>query len=148
MEWPRVGEVVDEVLAGRPWRRRETPACWFWAPRASGEADPVNALRVWQRWRCAICGQDEPSGRLYADHERRSGLLRGLLCPGCNVHEGLSDHVAYRRYRWWHPTRQLGMTVSWAAPWPSEPPLLPDGTWAMRTSDMSPVELPPLGADS
>lgn len=32
---------------------------------------------------CAICG-DEPQDRLHIDHDHHTGIVRGLLCRGCN----------------------------------------------------------------
>ncbi|MGX1632740.1 endonuclease VII domain-containing protein [Streptomyces albidoflavus] len=33
--------------------------------------------------RCAICN-DAPEQRLHIDHDHKSGVVRGLLCRGCN----------------------------------------------------------------
>ncbi len=40
-----------------------------------------------QGGRCAICRSDKPGGkgRFHVDHDHASGLVRGLLCNGCNV---------------------------------------------------------------
>jgi hypothetical protein len=56
--------------------------------------------------RCAICACDVDS--LVRDHHHASGLLRGLLCPGCNVAEGLSDHPLFDAYRQRPPAVILG----------------------------------------
>jgi len=43
------------------------------------------ALRSRQDGRCAVCARP---GCSCADHDHRTGLLRGLLCRGCNGREG------------------------------------------------------------
>lgn len=44
-----------------------------------------------QEWRCAICRthQDELTKRLFVDHCHETGVIRGLLCNGCNAALGL-----------------------------------------------------------
>lgn len=113
--WVPVVPVVDEVLDNKI-LAREKPACWRWKVVEVPEgANEVEALHAWQRRRCAICGKEHDRG-LYHDHDHDTGLLRGLLCPGCNSHEGLSDAPAYEKYRKLHPTIQLGITVQWEHP--------------------------------
>lgn len=47
-------------------------------------------LLVRQGGRCAICRQDNPSGRrLVIDHDHHSGQVRGLLCDHCNTGLGM-----------------------------------------------------------
>lgn len=45
---------------------------------------------------CRICGGTNPEGkRLHVDHGHDSGLVRGLLCNGCNTGLGLfKENVA------------------------------------------------------
>lgn len=50
-----------------------------------------------QGGRCAVCRKDGP---LEADHDHETGLLRGLLCHGCNIREG---HVQSGLFRVDHP---------------------------------------------
>jgi len=40
---------------------------------------------------CALC-LSAPK-RMVLDHDHISGLARGMLCPGCNGHEGASDSL-------------------------------------------------------
>jgi Recombination endonuclease VII len=63
---------------------------------ALGKAEKRAALHERQSGRCAVCGA---TGRLVADHDHNTGLLRGLLCPSCNNREGGlggADIDAYR----------------------------------------------------
>lgn len=45
----------------------------------------IDELRQLQDGRCGICGL---AGPLHIDHDHDSGLIRGLLCVGCNLKEG------------------------------------------------------------
>lgn len=40
-----------------------------------------------QGWVCAICGRPpgESNRRLAVDHDHETGMVRGLLCSGCNI---------------------------------------------------------------
>jgi|WetSurMetagenome_2_1015567.scaffolds.fasta_scaffold06167_8 hypothetical protein len=46
-----------------------------------------NNLLVKQGGKCAICGTIDPSPKNYfcVDHNHITGVVRGLLCPRCNV---------------------------------------------------------------
>jgi len=45
-----------------------------------------------QKGRCAICGEVK---KLCIDHDHKTGLLRGLLCTGCNLGLGcFQDNMA------------------------------------------------------
>lgn len=48
----------------------------------------VDLLREQQRGKCALC---ESSGTLYIDHSHETGVVRGLLCPGCNTMIGVIE---------------------------------------------------------
>lgn len=57
-------------------------------------------MTSWHDGRCAICGW-RPD-RLVVDHHHMTGAVRGLLCRGCNISEGMrsADEVpAYALYR-------------------------------------------------
>lgn len=45
-----------------------------------------------QLGKCAICGKilDSPK-KSFIDHDHRSGVIRGILCPSCNTMIGLSN---------------------------------------------------------
>lgn len=118
----------EERLAYRQQRDRQraawleylssTPACWRWsapAPAAvSGEYDLV--LQDWQQGRCAVCGGRDR--RMVEDHDHTTGLVRGYLCRGCNVQEGVyqAPDTIFGRYRERHPTMILGLTVRYSGP--------------------------------
>lgn len=79
------------------------PGCWSWpAPTdlASRGCDPdvagLAALEEWQAGRCAICST---GSALVTDHDHSTGLIRGLLCYGCNTAEAFRSAGPYRRYR-------------------------------------------------
>jgi len=46
-----------------------------------------DALFTRQKWGCAICGAEEPgrNRNWHTDHSHHTGLVRGILCAGCNV---------------------------------------------------------------
>jgi len=50
-------------------------------------AEDYDALLVRQNGGCAICGTTKPGGRgsFHVDHDHTTGVVRGLLCHGCNV---------------------------------------------------------------
>jgi hypothetical protein len=118
------------------------PACWSWevddrslqeAARYSDpnwSSDPRARVRAcelvladWQRWRCAICARTpfargpnaaaRRARQLVIDHDHVSGLIRGILCAGCNHAEGRSSTKAprYVGYRNRPPAAILGMQV-------------------------------------
>lgn len=132
----------------------EEPACWSWPlPAALTREEEIERLslesldggpdrwlppsacrmltRDWpnyllSRWhdeRCAICGARP--GHLVVDHEHRTGLVRGRLCRGCNVSEGvrcLDEASAYQLYRERPPAVILDVQVyyvgrGWADGW-------------------------------
>ena len=61
---------------------------------------------------CAICGR--PAFRWVKDHCHESGLVRGLLCSGCNTHEGMSQNPVYQAYRKTYPTKILKKKIYYA----------------------------------
>lgn len=42
-----------------------------------------DVIFTWQNGRCFICGKVSKR-RLHTDHDHKTGLCRGLLCPQCN----------------------------------------------------------------
>lgn len=60
------------------------------------EISDYERLLEQQKGKCAICG-GKPSGRgapkyFHIDHDAESGLIRGLLCGGCNMGMGYFRH--------------------------------------------------------
>lgn len=80
----------------------------------TGARDMLGPVQV----RCALCGKR--SVVTVEDHDHRTGLVRGYLCPGCNVLEGRSTDPLYDAYRWKHPARILGYRAFYvgAPRWP------------------------------
>lgn len=115
---------LDELDKAQRWaadfRPHARPACWEWdasestldavraevledrarrAPADTPEAELHRDLDwevfiVWHRHRCAWC---DTVGQLEVDHDHTTKLIRGLLCSGCNFHEGY--HCASRTKR-------------------------------------------------
>lgn len=80
--------------------------------------DLVDALYELQDERCGICGY---RGRLVVDHDHGSGMVRGLLCSGCNTREGKhgvhSPHACPTcMWRRQPAVSWLGWTVHYSAP--------------------------------
>lgn len=60
------------------------------AKRYGLSVEEVYALR--QQDACDVCGGKSPNGRsLHIDHDHRTGVVRGLLCHGCNLALGNVD---------------------------------------------------------
>jgi len=81
------------------------PAFMSWPiPRDMGTPDLSHGqteAHVWQAGRCGICGGPQ-SGRarqLVPDHDHETGLLRGMLCTGCNLQEGWQPNILFHRWR-------------------------------------------------
>ncbi|MEU3611564.1 endonuclease domain-containing protein [Streptomyces sp. NPDC006872] len=82
-------------------------------------------LLEWHNRRCAICGRLVSNrgvnriDRLLTDHDHATGLVRGLLCKGCNTTEGrlLIRSLRYVGYRQRHPTKILGLTIPYRSTW-------------------------------
>lgn len=63
---------------------KQTEAWKSWPTPSLGDD-----LEEFHNWRCAWCGYDKD--RLVRDHCHMTGLIRGLLCSGCNTQEGMSS---------------------------------------------------------
>lgn len=76
------------------------------------DPDPLAPLRRFQRGHCANCAQ---TVRLLVDHDHQTGLVRGLLCNGCNIREGkeITTGVGteFAQYRSNPPAARLGLKV-------------------------------------
>lgn len=97
------------------------PACHTWALPAGPmpthqELSPLKLIGEWQNDQCGLCGS--PGRETVLDHCHRTGLIRGLLCRSCNVHEGLRhDSPAVIAYRLRSPAVLLGVTEPYYSPW-------------------------------
>ncbi len=64
--------------------------------RYSLSIERYNEMLAAQKCQCKICGkQHDPSlsrGRLYVDHDKETGVVRGLLCGACNSGIGYLLH--------------------------------------------------------
>jgi hypothetical protein len=120
------------------------PACWSWpvpsaVPELAGDplADCTPQLRAllgtagaeivaatslnsafyqWHDGRCALCGR---RARLVTDHDHQTGLVRGMLCTGCNTAEGMNRLATvgpYAAYRERDPASILGVRIVYIDP--------------------------------
>jgi hypothetical protein len=134
------------VLVSRNYCDILSPACWSWPrpwPLNNRPGDITTAfiqyrmLYGWQNGRCAICGGDydvcwngtlrkhcvdhDHGGDKWVDGKFNSGLVRGLLCWGCNKHEGYhngshnrcDDCRLFEMYRVLNPMVILGFEVDY-----------------------------------
>jgi hypothetical protein len=88
-------------------RHRESK--WAQAPNSPGIAPGIRfggAPLTYAAWeqikavtggRCALCGRDEIWGNLHADHDKRTGEVRGALCGECN-HRAVGTFERYGHY--------------------------------------------------
>jgi Recombination endonuclease VII len=53
--------------------------------------DITRQLKALQGNRCGICGETFDQDEI-VDHDHGSGMIRGLLCAGCNQQEGRHKH--------------------------------------------------------
>jgi hypothetical protein len=105
-----IAELSLEIEVARQGQLDADPSCWSWPVPESREGDPYRTLERWHNGRCAICGHAE---RLVDDHDHDGpeGLIRGLLCQGCNLAEGRSGMNIIRKYRERHPAAILGLRI-------------------------------------
>ena len=93
----------------------DVPAFAFWL---MPDEDPAyedwpssTPLRAWQRGRCAMCQvSDWFDSGLVMDHDHMTGLIRGLLCRGCNRSEPSNVSPAFVAWRaGFNPAGVLGI---------------------------------------
>jgi hypothetical protein len=114
----------EPMLRGVP-SDQWNPACWEWPiPDLSDldNSDPfdetgevMQVLRKWHADRCAMDGNVHDE--LVTDHDKRTAIVRGLLCRSCNRLEAShSDDQPLGRYRQRCPTDILGLTIRYWDP--------------------------------
>ena len=87
-----------------------TAFAWVYA-NAANRRLARDTLRRWQHGRCGICGWE--TDRLHLDHDHGTGLVRGLLCSGCNTQLGVYE--LRRRARRVEPHWERYLTTTPAA---------------------------------
>lgn len=94
------------------------PACHVWqipnGPTPT-HLSATAAIRAWQDGACAACGAVRI--RLLVDHDHRTGLIRGLLCPSCNTAEGVGNSPTLAAYRERPPAVMLGVEEQYGSVW-------------------------------
>ncbi len=82
-------------------------------------------LRAWQRGRCAMCQvTDWFDNQLVMDHDHDTGLIRGLLCRGCNASEQHNESAAFTAWRaGFTPASVLGFEELYLSPFTGRPVL-------------------------
>lgn len=60
------------------------------------------AVVAYQGGGCAICGRVPATYRLHVDHDHKTGLTRGALCPQCNksLHERVTEDWLFKAIRY------------------------------------------------
>ena len=100
----------------------DVPAFAFWL---MPDEDPQyedwphsTPLRAWQRGRCAMCQPTDWFNRdLVEDHDHETGLIRGLLCRGCNSSEPHNFSPAFVAWRaGFTPMVMLGIEEVYCSP--------------------------------
>ena len=68
--------------------------------------DEYEQMHITQNNKCAICGNEggnTRSTRLFVDHNHKTGKIRELLCPKCNMHlavieQGIPKIIEFAKY--------------------------------------------------
>lgn len=99
-EFAAIARALGQLLVRATGAYTPGPACHDWDPPTAGQC-----YVEWQDGRCAGCGRPEGRTLNVRDHCHRTGIVRGLLCSGCNVSEGNGrNHAFWQRYRARPPT--------------------------------------------
>ena len=68
-------------IAGRKQAQRK----WSYKKRYGITIGEYSQILLTQKSRCAVCGCIPKNKRLAIDHNHTTGVVRGLLCPTCNL---------------------------------------------------------------
>lgn len=106
----RVGHCRNCVSAyGAEYRKRNPADRFYHVHRNYGlTQEQYNEMLNAQGGRCAICGSsDHGSKNWHVDHDHETGVVRGILCQGCNhalggVKDNPDTGIALAKYLWKH----------------------------------------------
>lgn len=56
------------------------------------------SVEIFQEHGCAICRRNEFWGALHADHNKKTGVFRGVLCSDCN-HQAVGTYERTGHYK-------------------------------------------------
>jgi hypothetical protein len=126
------------------------PACWSWPLPPVPEEPLGDYMRMdvylfvmFHDGRCAICGITPAPVQ---DHDHSTGMVRGYLCRGCNVQEGVSAHPLFQRYRARNPASILRVQLPYSGyGWVEGVPV---GGWASHGHGPGRVPREPAWADN
>ncbi len=125
-ELARRAVMAEEAAAAQLVAWNRDPACWSWPIPERTEMPDFSGHRLeeelaaewawelivaWQDGRCAGCGgpYSRMSGSV-GDHCHMTGLVRGILCRGCNAKEGHGNGGWIEKYRRLPPAVILGVS--------------------------------------
>jgi Recombination endonuclease VII len=90
-----------------------TCAYHYW-PAPTAPAITFQDLLAWHDGCCAFCGKRVAA--LIVDHDHDAGVVRGLLCGGCNIREAAmttSDAASWVDYRANPPAKILALSIKY-----------------------------------
>lgn len=91
---------TDPAAYQREWNKKNKEKAKLYADRYYLKGygitlDRYNEMLASQNGLCDICGKPPDRRRLVVDHDHHTGVIRGLLCHGCNLALGkFGDDIA------------------------------------------------------
>lgn len=85
---------ANSARRGRPAPTREQARRWNLTRRYRLSPAKLDEMMAAQAGRCAICRR--PMARVCVDHDHATGVVRGLLCHGCNIKLPAVETTEYR----------------------------------------------------